>query len=298
MKRSLISLAALTVAGGTWAQSSVTVFGVVDAAISSYQNKNTAGVKASQWALSNSGYNASRIGFRGTEDLGGGLAASFWLEAALGNDVGSAGSGSQLFSRRSTISLSGRLGEVRLGRDYTPTVWNDVIFDPFGTIGVGGSLILAANTPFNNSGAPGVAGNGGSNYIRASDSISYFLPANLGGFYGQVMYAFPEKTKFSPDSATPNVTNTRRTGRYVGGRFGYNGGPLDVAASYSNNTVGDDFFAGITTSVTTFNLGASYDFGVVKLLGEYTQAKADVDYEVAPPRPFPTPNSRAISLLR
>jgi predicted porin len=91
-------------------------------------------LKRSQTALSNSGYNASRLGFRGTEDLGGGLAASFWLEAPITNDDGKDWSAS--FSRRSTVSLSGGFGEIRLGRDYTATFWNDTVFDPFGTVGV------------------------------------------------------------------------------------------------------------------------------------------------------------------
>ena len=88
MKKSLVALAALAVAGVASAQSSVTLFGVVDAAFSGYSNKseNIFGqeVKVTKNQLTNSGYNSSRLGFRGTEDLGGGLAASFWLEASLG----------------------------------------------------------------------------------------------------------------------------------------------------------------------------------------------------------------------
>jgi predicted porin len=186
------------------------------------------------------------------------------------------------------VSLSGGFGEVRLGRDYTPTFWNDTVFDPFGTNGVGTNLVSTANDAFGNFNGftaptvPGVPNVGGSNYVRASNSIGYFLPPNLGGFYGQVMYAFNEATKYDPAGATPNVPatlNTQRTGRYIGGRFGYANGPLDVAASYGNSTVGDNFFVGTTTSVKTFNLGASYDFGVVKLFGEYSKAKNEVDVE-------------------
>src|SRR3981189_3216121 len=95
MKKSLVALAALAVAGVASAQSSVTLFGVVDAAVSSYTNKSDTvfggSIKTSQTALTNSGYNSSRLGFRGTEDLGGGLAASFWLEAGIGNDDGTVG---------------------------------------------------------------------------------------------------------------------------------------------------------------------------------------------------------------
>ncbi|VTU17195.1 porin [Variovorax sp. RA8] len=296
MKKSLVALAALAVAGVASAQSSVTLFGVVDAAVSGVSNKSdnisfptlanpfyVDSVKTSRTELRNSGYNSSRLGFRGTEDLGGGLAASFWLEAPISNDNGQEGIAT--FARRSTVSLSGGFGEIRLGRDYTPTFWNDTVFDPFGTNGVGTNLISTANSSFGawNGGAttsvPGITNVTGSNYVLASNTVGYFLPPNLGGFYGQVMYGFHERTKYDPGAATPDVLNSQRTGRYVGGRFGYANGPLDVAASYGQSTIGDDFFDGITTKVKTFNLGASYDFGVVKLFGEYSKAKNEVDNE-------------------
>jgi len=300
MKKSLVALAALAVAGVASAQSSVTLFGVVDASISGYSSTsrdlngatflnpfylNKGSVKASRRDLANSGYNSSRLGFRGTEDLGGGLAASFWLEAPIKNDDGSEGVAT--FARRSTVSLSGGFGEIRLGRDYTPTFWNDTVFDPFGTNGVGTNLISTANGSFGGFGSPtasvGSFSNvGANNYVRASNTIGYFLPPNLGGFYGQVMYGFAEKTKYSPGLATPDVANSQRQGRYVGGRFGYANGPLDVALAYGSSTVGDQFYVGTTTKVNTLNLGASYDFGPVKLFGEVSRAKNKRDYEVTP----------------
>jgi predicted porin len=293
MKKSLVALAALAVAGVASAQSSVTLFGVVDASVSSYSNKSDLAIpsltnpflvdsiKVKRTVLANSGYNSSRLGFRGTEDLGGGLAASFWLEAPISNDDGQQGVAT--FARRSTVSLSGGFGELRLGRDYTPTFWNDTVFDPFGTNGVGTNLISTANTGFGTwlgggtTSVPGFTNVTGSNYVRSSNSIGYFLPPNLGGFYGQVMYAFNERDKYDPGAATPTALNTQRTGRYVGGRFGYANGPLDVAAAYGQSTIGDNFFVGTTTNVKTFNLGASYDFGVVKLFGEVSKAKNEVD---------------------
>ncbi|MDQ0015975.1 putative porin [Variovorax boronicumulans] len=308
MKKSLVALAALAVAGVASAQSSVTLFGVVDASISGYSSTsrdlngatflnpfyvNKGSVKASSRQLANSAYNSSRLGFRGTEDLGGGLAASFWLEAPIKNDDGSEGVAT--FARRSTVSLSGGFGEIRLGRDYTATFWNDTVFDPFGTNGVGTNLISTANSGFGTFNGfsnkaftdqfPNVAlatNVGGSNYVRTSNSIGYFLPPNLGGFYGQLQYSFSEKTKYSPGTATPAADNNSRTGRYVGGRFGYANGPLDVALAYASSTVGDQFYAGTTTKVNTLNLGASYDFGPVKLFGEVSRAKNKIDYEIQP----------------
>ena len=299
MNKFFVAVAGLAVASAASAQSSVTLFGVVDAAVSGYSNKseNVAfptlanpfyvdSIKASRTALSNSGYNSSRLGFRGTEDLGGGLAASFWLEAPITNDDGQ--TGISTFARRSTVSLSGAFGEVRLGRDYAPLYWNDTVFDPFGANGVGASVVFTANGAFNTFNGPaspavaGVPSVSGNSYARASNSIGYFLPPNLGGFYGQVMYAFHEKDKFDSGTVTPTALNNSRSGRYVGGRFGYANGPLDVALAYGNSTIGDGFYAGTTTSVKTINLGGSYDFGVVKLFGEYSTAGKEVDYEVTP----------------
>jgi predicted porin len=260
---------------------------VVDASISGYSNtardpSTGATVKTSRRELANSGYNSSRIGFRGTEDLGGGLAASFWLEAPISNDDGQQGIAT--FARRSTVSLSGGFGEVRLGRDYTPTFWNDTVFDPFGTNGVGTNLVSTANSAFGAFGTPaastGVFTNvGSSNYARASNSIGYYLPPNLGGFYGQLQYALAEKTKYESGIFTPPAANTQRQGRYIGGRFGYANAGLDVALAYGSSTVGDNYFAGTTTKVNTLNLGASYDFGPVKLFGELSQAKQKTDFD-------------------
>ena len=152
------------------------------------------------------------------------------------------------------MSLSGAFGEVRLGRDYTPTFWNDTVFDPFGTNGVGTNLISTAN----GCNSPAACRNSGftanTNYIRASNSIGYFLPPNLGGFYGQFMYAFNEKTSYDPGSLTPpgaaaivanpalRHADNARAGRYVGGRVGYANGPLDVALAYGESTIGSNFF--------------------------------------------------------
>jgi predicted porin len=271
MKKTLTAFAALAVCGLASAQSSVTLFGVVDAGVT-YQS-NTArdtvtglSNKQSKWSLGNSGYNSSRIGFRGTEDLGGGLAASFWLEAPITNDDGA--TGVSTFNRRSTVSLSGGFGELRLGRDYTPTFWNDTVFDPFGTNGSGTNVIstVSGNTTINNA-----------NYVRASNSVGYFLPPNLGGFYGQLQYSFAENTSTSATSTTAATSSS--AGRYVGGRFGYANGPLDIALGVGRSTAVDT--AALERSVQTINLGASYDFGPVKLFGELSNVKNKFDYSAA-----------------
>lgn len=258
MKKSLIALAVLVAAGAASAQSSVTLFGVVDASISRYSVSGG----ASQTALANSGYNSSRLGFRGTEDLGGGMSASFWLEGALSNDDGTPGA--LQFQRRSTVSLAGRWGELRLGRDYTPTFWNDTQFDPFGTNGVGTNLISQARSSGTTATTkPLAAGIGANNpaATRASNSIGYFLPGNLGGFYGQAMYALHEQT-----------ATGQKAGRYAGARLGFAQGPFNVALAYGK-TKGSNPTVAATPDVTTTNLGGQWDFGIAKLMGEYSRER-------------------------
>jgi predicted porin len=189
MKKSLITLAVLAASGAASAQSSVTLFGVVDATVR-YVDAGTGG---SVWSLTNSGYQGSRLGFRGTEDLGGGLSASFWLEAGVNNDNGTGvasnvnnaanggasptGTQGLTFNRRSTVSLAGSWGELRLGRDFVPAFWNVGIFDPFGTQGVGANAIFSyAGLALLTGGTLNVTSAG----VRASNSISYLMP-NMGG---------------------------------------------------------------------------------------------------------------------
>ncbi|MDM0103465.1 porin [Variovorax sp. J22R24] len=292
MTKTLVALAAMAVAGIASAQSTVTLFGVVDAGISYYETTSKyqnypprsipqPDVKQSQWALSNSGNASSRLGFRGQEDLGGGYAASFWLESTLWNDVGTIGRAGVFFDRRSTVSLLGPFGEVRLGRDYTPTFWDDAVFDPFGVVGSGTSLIAQML----GGALPTLTLNRGY-YARKANSIGYFLPPNLGGFYGQAMYGFNENVSSLPIEDDPKVANISRVGRYVGARVGYSTGPFDVALAYGSSTLADNYHFGSTTNANTANLGASYDFGVVKLYGEYSRVDVKTDFADIATFPF------------
>ncbi|MDE2079848.1 MAG: porin [Burkholderiales bacterium] len=249
MKKSLLALAALTAfAGAASAQSSVTLFGIVDANVRSVDN-GPAGKLRTQ---STDGMSSSRFGVRGIEDLGGGLKAGFWLEGALGADTGggapSVGNGGSALTwqRRSTVSLMGDFGEIRLGRDYTPTFLNIVSFDPFNYVGVA----TIANTRSLNVGSAGVNGD-----VRANNQVSYFLPS-LGGVYGQVSV-----------SAGEGVTSAYN--KSYGGRIGYAAGPINVSGAYrtvrqSGTMISDYKIA---------SLAGSYDFGVAKinLIGEQTK---------------------------
>jgi predicted porin len=227
-------------AGAASAQSSVTLFGIVDVN-ARYVDNN--GVK--QYQLSQDGINSSRLGFRGSEDLGGGMAASFWLEGSLNPDTGTATG--QTWTRRSTVSLSGGWGEMRLGRDYTATFWNWTIFDPFGTNGVGASSNLGLG------GAVQSVPTGGSyaTAVRANNIIAYFLPSGIaGGLYGQVQVAAGE-------NAFGN--------KYFGGRLGYAAGPFDVAGAFGRTQLTNDLDA------TNYNCGGSWDFKFMKLMGRRTR---------------------------
>ena len=228
MKKSLLALAALTAfAGAASAQSSVTLFGIVDLAATSIKNGST-----TLKTLSPDQLNSNRLGFRGIEDIGGGMRAGFWIEGAMAPDTGGTG---QTWQRRSTISLIGGFGEIRLGRDYTPSFWNKTVFDPFGTNGIGSELNVESTL-----------GSGATTLVRANNTVGYFLPA-LGGVYGQVQVAAGEAT-------TGN--------KYVGGRIGYAGGPVNVAVAwgktYKTGTMIDDF--------TDINFGASYNLGFMNIM--------------------------------
>jgi predicted porin len=98
--------------------------------------------------------------------------------------------------------------------------------------------------------------------VRSDNMVQYFLPPNLGGFYGQISYAFDE-------------SGTNNAGQYVGGRLGYAAGPFNVAASYGRRD-GADPTTAPNPEVTTWNIGGQWDFGMLKLLGMYDDTKFDV----------------------
>jgi len=222
----LAAAALAATAAGAHAQSSVTLFGTVDVGITRVTGQGT-----SRTGLSNSGANISRFGFRGVEDLGGGLAAGFWLESGFSPDTGDVNAG---FNRRATVSLMGRWGELRLGRDDSATFLNTLVFDPFLTNGVGGTNTFVMN------GAP---------TIQIGNAVSYFLPPDLGGVYGQFQHALSERLNTDPTAA----------GEYNGARFGYRKGGLNVAVAAAK-------LQGLTQAQDQRfrNLGLSYDFDVVQ----------------------------------
>lgn len=253
MNKILVALAVSGITGGAAAQSSVTLFGVADLAFQHVSNDGGPSVNRFH-----SGANTgSRIGFRGQEDLGGGLAAGFWLEAAVAFDSGAGGgtntnnqpsgaptpgmAGGQglTFNRRSTVSLLGNWGELRLGRDYVPHYWNIFFYDPWNNGGVAASQV--ANSLPNLT----IAG------VRASNGVSYLTPANLGGFFGQATYFLGENPSIPAAAAD--------FGKGWGARVGYRSGPFEIAASHGRTKYA-------TGDVRSTNVGGYWDFGVARLM--------------------------------
>ena len=261
MKRLLMGSAlALASSGAAHAQSSVTLFGVMDLGIQSTNGVGGGSVKA----LSNGGLSTSRLGFRGTEDLGGGLQAGFWLEGSLNPDTGTgrasntnnqnsgAGvAGPLAFDRMSYVSLShATLGEVRLGRDFIPTHYNSIYFDPFNANGVA----RAGNLTFAGAGTGPLP-----TAITGSNTVSYWLPSQLGGVYGMAMVGSGENL---------STAANRDDGNFAGARVGFAAGAFDLAAAYTRthydttSTIGNYAHA---------NIGGSWDAGFARFFALYNK---------------------------
>jgi predicted porin len=212
--RLAIALGLAWAAGGAAAQSSVTLFGVADAAARTATTQGVGTIKS----LASGSYSSSRWGVRGQEDLGNGLSVSFWLESFLNLDTGVVTPAG--FQRRATVSLVDRdLGELRLGRDYTPTHSNWSRFDPFGYVGIGANqlLILSATGTTPVTAAFGTAPN---TVQRANNGIQYLLPRNAWGVEGGLSVNAGEGGLAANDQHKSS-----------GGRLGVTVGPFFVQAS-------------------------------------------------------------------
>ena len=242
MKKSLIALAVLAASGAAMAQSSVTLYGVVDTGLTYSKGEE------SVYGMTHVGGNVnSRLGFRGVEDLGNGLKATFNLESGFSADDGTnyMGQDGLAFTRTSTVGLAGNFGEVRLGRMLTSSYLAVSRYDAFGDTGIGASL--AWNIP-----QTGYA-------PRTENAISYTSP-NFSGFKIGAEYGFGEKQK-------------ARDSRYFGMGATYDNGPLSLGLGYDrlNSNTMDGLLA--ASDLKTVHLGGAYNFGVAKLLAFYKQSK-------------------------
>lgn len=264
MKKSLIALAVLAASGAAMAQSSVTLFGIVDTGVGYVKNSGSKNMYDLQGqnksGMANSGNATSRLGFRGVEDLGGGLKAGFWLEGEVFPDTGAK---SLDFQRRSTVSLAGAFGEVRLGREQVAGYSKVSTYDMFGQVGMGQFLGWSAG--LYSDPTIKLAPQGDLTGVRASNMVSYYTP-NMGGFHAAVSYAFGEN----------HLSN--KTNRYVGGYAAYDNGPLSATLALDKNN--GDFNVGADADAFALNVdrtqvafGASYDLGMAKISGLVQQVK-------------------------
>ncbi|TWI61160.1 putative porin [Pseudoduganella lurida] len=135
MKHTLIAAAAAActlAALPARAQSGVSIYGIVDAAVEHYTNADAAGNGVSRVPTLGGGLFPSRIGFRGTEDLGGGLKVIFTLENGFGVDNGVLNQGGRLFGRQAWVGLAGSWGQVTVGRNYNMIYVSSFDVDTFG----------------------------------------------------------------------------------------------------------------------------------------------------------------------
>lgn len=214
MKKFPLTAALLSLAAGpALAQSSVTVSGIADAAARSVSNEGRGSVKS----LVSGSNSTSRLVIRGIEDLGGGLRAGFWLEHGIALDTGNPTGG--FWDRRSTVSLiSGKVGELRLGRDFVPSYLGWSRFDPFSYVGVAGSNNGFSATP--NGPIRSAFGTNPNTTVRASNAVQYFLPSGLGGLEGHALVSAAEGS-----AATDTKT--------IGARIGWSGGPVTVSLAHT-----------------------------------------------------------------
>jgi predicted porin len=256
MNKSILALAVLgTLAGAASAQSSVTLYGRVDTALT-YRDPgknaralgtNSAGTVGKEaWLLEDggaaTGFGQSRWGLRGTEDLGDGLRAYFVLESAILADTGAAGNTSgKLFDRQSYIGLGSKTwGDVRLGRQETLTRELDLRFaDASGENEL--SIVEAfasGRVLFQNFGT------------RVDNAINYRSPV-LGGFQLNVILGLDE-----------NANNTAEY-RGIGGT--YVGGPLSAGITY------EEYSGGVANGSynKAYTLAANYNFGVATVFAAY-----------------------------
>jgi len=265
MKKSLLALAVLgAFAGVASAQSSVTIYGIIDQSVAK-GNGGTAGTggvaalgTSEAWQVRDGGP-GSRLGFRGNEDLGGGLSAQFLIEHRFSPDTGSTNTGTQpaaasaFWFGGSYVQLTSKAaGSVYFGRWYSPVFWISLKTDPFGYGGIAqvGALTFANYTN------PSAVGLG----ARTTNTVGYKTP-NLGGFTANVAVGLGE---------------AGTAGRDVGVNAEYTAGPIYAGIAYDKINAGTSTFGATTGAVdgnSLVNAGFAYNFGVVRPMVSYAKSK-------------------------
>ena len=238
---------------GAQAQSSVTLFGLVDMSIGS--NKAPGGT--SQTGIDSGKMSTSYFGMRGSEDLGGGLSAVFRLEGFLQADTGASGRfpGDTLFSRTASVGLSSKsFGTVTLGRNTTPLFISTVSFNPFGD-----------------------------SYGYAPSTRHYFTSGTVTGdsaWNNSALYASPDFGGFKfgliGAVAAPKTSGAGSSnGSNWGANVGYAAGPLSTALVYQSVKKDETRTvpAAVQADTRTWQLNGAYDFNVVKAFVQYGEVK-------------------------
>lgn len=176
----------VAVCGQARAQATVTIYGVVDASVEVQKaSAGSSGPATSTKNLVSGTFGASRLGFRGSDDLGGGLKAFFQLEHGFNIDDGTV-TGAAFWGRKAVIGLSGSWGDISLGRDYTPAFWVQFYTDvnTFAMYGNSGTMSAFALTGM----------------LRASNGIYYVSP-EINGFRGRFTYTLGDESATTPKDA-------------------------------------------------------------------------------------------------
>jgi predicted porin len=285
MKKTLIAIAALAVVGAASAQ--VTLYGKIDATVkASTAGKSgaTSTADLTKFSLDSAGLSGSRWGVKGSEDLGGGLKASFQLESGFSVDSGASAQGGLLFGRQAFVTLGGGFGSLSLGRQY------GTIDNVMGYLDVQG---YATNSAMGSAFAGGAHSDAIDGSGRVNNSLVYTTPS-VSGFTGVVHYAPGE-----------NKTATAAATAYSGFYAMYSAGPLFVMGGYEQRnsqasaavaavagstattpfTLGSAAVAAVASKTTSGGMiGATYDLGSVKLSGAIengkTTGKSDFGYMV------------------
>jgi general bacterial porin, GBP family len=246
MKKTLIALAVLgTVAGVAQAQSNVTIYGLVDIGY----------VKATGSKTSMDENHNSRIGFMGSEDLGGGLKATFQLEQRFkpynGYSSGKAGEQKGVFEGAANAGLAGSFGQITLGR------LNELSTETLRTL-----------DPFNQDGIAGQPDNylRGTNNGRLSSTARYDSP-NMNGFKVGATYSVQNAANTLYSNYTQQTGAGANDGYAVMGS--YTNGPIYLLANYNKAINSNDSY--------NWNLGGAYTFGPAKVSLAYEQTKDNIN---------------------
>lgn len=261
-----LSVAALF-AGPALAQSNVTIYGIVDAnlSIAEIGDNRFRGVQSG-------GLSASRIGFRGTEDLGNGLKVLFTLEYGINSDIGSGLTG----ARQSWVGLEGGFGFVGIGRQYSPGYNISGMIDPFASSSALSPVLLAQGVNYQGtvypvSTAATIQGGGGGRF----DNSLLYRSRDFGGLRFEAMYAFGENADQS------DMLGNRDAGNFIGLGGTYRNGPLTLGIAYHRSDSTRFSFMGVggrQFDKREWYLGGRYDFGPAQVAASWQEVRSGASF--------------------